>query len=223
MPFNFKEVVGVQVFLEKNNSNELVGELTLKEDEFSFVYDNFYLHSPTAISLGPEMPLTRRTYHSTELFRPFVERIPSHENPAFPEYCNFVGISPDEKNPLILLSTIGSRGPSSFLFKPIYLENFSGLDLKNFRKHLGLSVREFAMCFDFSPPGITRVETGKSDGREILKRVEIYALYPEVALDQLRRRAPYLHQNKVERARNWLTSHSSEPKTPTHPQCDALI
>lgn len=209
MPFNFKEIVGIQVFLEKNNSNELVGELTLKTGEFDFVYDNAYLHSPTAISLGPEMPLTRRTYHSTELFRPFVERIPSHENPAFPEYCKSAGISPDETNPLVLLSTIGSRGPSSFLFKPIYLENFTGLDLKKFRKHLGLSVREFAICFDFSPPGITRVETGKSDGREILKRVEIYALYPKVALDQLQRRSPYLHQNKAERAKSFLKSNLS--------------
>jgi hypothetical protein len=61
-----------------------------------------------------------------------------------------------------------------------------------------------AICFDFSPPGITRVETGKTDGRDILKRAEIYALYPDIALDQLRRRAAHIHQKKMERARNWL-------------------
>lgn len=206
MPFNFKEIVGVQVFLERNQSNQAVGQLFLKDSEFIFEYDPAYLHSPLSLSLGPEMPLTRRSYTSQQLFRPFADRIPSRENPAFPEYCQSVGISPDETNPLILLSTIGSRGPSSFLFKPIYSEDFTKSDLKNFRNQLGLSVREFAMCFDFSAPGITRVETGKTDGREILKRVEIYASYPDVALDQLRRRAGYLHQSKVERARSWLVS-----------------
>ena len=206
MPFNSKEMIGVQVFLERNKSNQFVGELTLKDGAFCFVYNSAYLRSPTALSLGPEMPLTRKTYHSTQLFRPFLDRIPSRENPAFPEYCESAGISPNEKDPLILLSTIASRGPSSFLFRPNFLETFTALDLKAFRNNLGLSVREFAMCFDFSQPGITRVETGKTDGREILKRAEIYALYPEVALDQLNRRASYLHEKKVERARNWLST-----------------
>jgi len=163
-----------------------------------------YLRSPKAIPLGPEMPLIRRIYESEQLFRPFSDRIPSRENPAFPEYCRSAGISTDEDDPLILLTTIASRGPSSFLFKPIYRENFTGSDLKRFRNNLRLSVREFAMCFDFSQPGVTRVETGKSDGRDILKRAEIYAVYQDIALDQLRRRAAFIHQKKLEQARNWL-------------------
>ncbi len=199
-------IVGVQVVLEKNSSVQVVGELTLKEGEFHFEYNKNYLCSSQAIPLGPEMLLIRRIYQSKQLFRPFAERIPSRENPAYFEYCKSVGISADENNPLILLSTIASRGPSSFLFKPIYCENFTGSDLKCFRNNLGLSVREFAVCFDFSHAGVTRVETGKSDGREILKRAEIYTLYPEVALDQLRRRAAYIHQKKLERAQNWLVN-----------------
>lgn len=204
MPFNFQMIEGVQVMLEQRHSNQLVGILTANKLSFHFEYDIDYLHSPRAISLGPEMPLTRRSFDSESLFRPFADRIPSRENPAFPEYCRSMGISTEEDNPLILLSTIASRGPSSFLFKPIYRENFTRSDLKYFRNNLGLSVREFAVCFDFSPPGITRVETGKTDGREILKRVEIYVLYPDVALDQLRRRAAYLHHKKLEIARAWL-------------------
>jgi hypothetical protein len=69
------------------------------------------------------------------------------------------------------------------------------------------------MCFDFSQPGITLVETGKSDGLEILKRVEIYALYPEIALDQLHRRAAYISQKKLEQARNWLTKNQTSRST----------
>lgn len=206
MPFNFKKIIGVQVMLERSVGMSLVGKLTLEEGEFYFEYDERYLKAPVAISLGPEMPMTRKNYRSKQLFRPFSERIPSKENPAYPEYCRSVGISPNENDPMILLSTIASRGPSSFLFKPIYQESFSENDFKQFRKDLGLSVREFAMCFDFSQAGITRVETGKSDGREILKRAEIYVLYPEVALDQLRRRAAFIHHKKLEKAKNWLVS-----------------
>lgn len=206
MPFNFHKIVGVQIVLERTVNTQIVGELTIKDSEFHFEYNQNYLRSSQAIPLGPEVPLTRRSYRSKELFRPFSDRIPSRENPAYPEYCKSVGISPDEKEPLILLSTIASRGPSSFLFKPIYNEGFSGSDLKSFRSNLGLSARDFALCFDFSQPGITRVETGESDGREILKRAEIYAQYPEVALDQLRRRAAFIHQKKLDRAINFLKS-----------------
>ena len=204
MPFNFQKIEGVQIVLEKSRSVQLVGELSISEGDFYFEYDEDYLRLPKAIPLGPEMPLTRRIYQSKQLFRPFADRIPSRENPAYSEYCKSVGISVDESNPLILLSSIASRGPSSFLFKPIYCENFTRADLKSFRNNLGLSIREFTACFDFSHAGVVRVETGKSDGREILKRAEMYALYPEVALDQLRRRAAYIHQKKLERAQNWL-------------------
>ncbi len=208
MPFNFQQIEGVQIVLEKEASNQPVGVLTRDGNGFHFEYNRGYLESPKAIPLGPEMPLTRRTYQSKQLFRPFAERIPSRENPAFPEYCKSAGISTDENNPLVLLTTIASRGPSSFLFKPIYQEIFTRADLKRFRNNLGLSVREFALCFDFSQPGITRAETGKTGGREILKRVAIYASYPEVALDQLRRRASCLHWKKLELAKNWLKDQS---------------
>lgn len=197
MPFNFHKIEGVLVVLEKEHSNESVGILTQTEEGFLFEYDQAYLRSPSAIPLGPEMPLTRRFYRSEHLFRPFTERIPSRDNPAYPEYCASTGISPIEDNPLILLTTIAARGPSSFLFRPIYQEVFTREDLKRFRQNLGLSVREFAKCFDFSQPGVTRVETGQTDGREILRRTEIYASYPDIALDQLRRRAAFLHRDKL--------------------------
>jgi HipA-like protein len=205
MPFNFSKIEGVQVVLEKALSNLQAGVLTVRDGQFHFEYDLDYLRARAAIPLGPEMPLTRRIYQSDRLFRPFADRIPSRENPAYSEYCKSAGISEDESNPLILLSTIASRGPSSFLFKPIYDDSFTGGDLKHFRNNLGLSVREFAACFDFSPAGITRVETKTTGGRDILKRAEIYALYPEVALGQLRRRAAYLHWKKLEKAKNWLS------------------
>ncbi|MBM3192426.1 MAG: hypothetical protein FJZ63_07250, partial [Chlamydiae bacterium] len=133
MPFNFQKIEGVQVVLELRSHNQIVGILTRGPHGFCFEYDKNYLASSTALSLGPEMPLTRRTYQSQTLFTPFLDRIPPRENPAFPEYCQATGISPDETDPLVLLSTIASRGPSSFLFKPIYSDSFEGSDLKRFR------------------------------------------------------------------------------------------
>ncbi|MCB1107049.1 MAG: hypothetical protein KDK76_03020, partial [Chlamydiia bacterium] len=56
-------------------------------------------------------------YFSKSLFVPFLERIPSKNNPSYPEYCQSVGISVDEENVFVLLSTIGRRGPSSFIFE----------------------------------------------------------------------------------------------------------
>lgn len=204
MPFNFNSLEGVQVMLEKNIGNQSVGVLSLNDRGFHFEYDATYLHFSKAIPLGPEMPLTRRIYESKHLFRPFADRIPSRENPAYAEYCESVGISPKENNPLVLLSTIASRGPSSFLFKPIYKSAFAGEDLKEFRKQLGLTTREFAVSFDFSPAVITNIETGKAGGKDVLKRVEIYALYPQVALDQLKRREAFLHRNKLNHAIQFL-------------------
>ncbi len=204
MPFDFTSLEGIHVVLEGRASNQSAGKLTITEEGFRFEYQESYLRSKTSIPLGPEMPLTRKIYHSKNLFRPFQERIPSSKNPAYPDYCKSAGIDVNEANPLILLSTIASRGPSFFLFKPLYAEHFSGKNLKKFRQDLGLSVREFALCFDFSHPGITRVETGASGGREILKRAEIYFSYPQVALDQLRRREGYLYHKKVAKAREWL-------------------
>lgn len=198
MPFDFSKIEGIRVVLEFERSTVEVGVLTKDDQEFYFEYNRQYLISPQRLSLGPEMPLTRPSYRSKELFNPFKERIPSRENPAYNEYCLEKGISSDERDPFILLATIASRGPSSFLFFPIYSESFSREDLRKFRKALGLSTREFALCFDFSQPGITRVETGKTDGREILKRVEIYASYPKVACDQLKRRSWCLHYKKME-------------------------
>ena len=49
-----------------------------------------------------------------------MDRIPSKENPAYPDYCKSQGISVNETNPIILLIAIGKRGPSTFIFEPVF-------------------------------------------------------------------------------------------------------
>lgn len=131
-----------------------------------------------------------------------------------------MGISNHETDPLVLLSTIAHRGPSSFIFEPLYEDPFTPEELLNFRKSLGLSVKDFAICFDFSPAAVTRVELRQSSGREVLKRAEIYFRFPQVALDQLRRCGIALHSNKQERVAKWLQERARENAITSQSQSD---
>lgn len=197
------DITGILVFLEGRSRRQYVGALRKNGEQYHFEYDAKYLRSPSAIPLGPEMPLTRKSYESTRLFVPFVDRIPSRENPAYEEYCHATGISPSEQDPFVLLATIAHKGPSSFIFEPLQEDAFTAEDLLAFRKRLDLSVREFAACFAFSQAAITRIELKQVSGREILKRAEIYAKYPNVALDQIKRTG-ILHTDKLKRIRRLL-------------------
>ncbi|MFH1504299.1 MAG: hypothetical protein ABIH08_02785 [Candidatus Omnitrophota bacterium] len=97
---------------------------------------------------------------------------------------------------MVLLSTIGRRGPSSFIFEPVYNRGFDGDACKRFRAKIGLTVREFAGVFDVSPYTITVIEQEGDSGKEALKRLEIYYRYPIVALDEIFIRGGVLHESK---------------------------
>ncbi len=197
--FELKSTIAVEVFLEGRKSKEFVGRLVKKKEKgttkYLFRYDDKYFAKKNALPLGPEMPLTRREYISNKLFVPFLDRIPSRENPAYPEYCEKFGILPSENNPFILLVTIASRGPSSFVFEPVFATSYRDEDAKKFRLSLGLTVREFAVAFDISQVTITKIENKKSSGRDILKRIEIYEKFPLVALFEVGRNWGHLHES----------------------------
>ena len=206
----FDKIVGVQVFLERKSDRLLVGILRRVDDTFYFEYNNSYLNGKGVISLGPEMPLTRRSFQSKTLFVPFADRIPTRDNPAYVDYCHATGISLEESDPIILLTTVARRGPSSFIFEPLFEDSFSSKDCRDFRKMLGLTVKEFGVCFEFSPAAITRIELGQSSGREILKRAEVYVNYPQVALDQIKRHGGALHTQKRLKVESFFNSRSQK-------------
>ncbi len=193
-----KKFTSIDVFLEKRKTRLYVGRLTFLKNEkvFEFTYDEKYLYAKNIIPLGPEFPLTKHSFRSSKLFPSLQDRIPSKENPAYSEYCKSMGISPNEANPIVLLGTIGKRGPSSFVFEPHLNESFSNEDLRKFRKKLGLSTRDFALCFDFPRSTLTQIESGKIAGREILKRIEIYYHFPETALFEVERHGGSIHPTK---------------------------
>jgi len=194
------DIISVQIFLDRKKNRTCVGRLSCESKNsdlyFYFKYDTQYLKRKYALPLGPELPLTPQLFQSTKLFASFQDRIPDKENPAYPEYCKEAGVSEQEKNPMILLSTIGKYGPSSFVFEMDVNEQFSASDLKRYRKHLKLTIREFAALFSISPSHLQKIESKKFTGKDILRLIEIYHKYPETALDQVKRNSKFLHYNK---------------------------
>ena len=193
---NIKKIKAVEVYLEKKKTREYVGRITYDGSNFIFMYDKRYIYSSRPISLGPDLPLSPKKFVSKAIFPSFLDRIPSQENPAYKEYCKMVGISSAEKNILVLLSTLGKKGPSSFIFTPVFEEEFDKGNILNFRKDLKLSVREFSAIFDFSPRTINKIEKNTATGKEALKRLEIYYKFPEIALYEIEKNGDKINERK---------------------------
>ncbi|MBL7072651.1 MAG: HipA N-terminal domain-containing protein [Candidatus Omnitrophica bacterium] len=198
MKYNNRDlkIIAVDVFLEKRKTRVYVGRLTFEKDAYKFVYEKSYLYAKASIPLGNEFPLTQQEYVSGTLFPSLSDRVPVRENPAYSDYCENAGISETEENPLVLLPTIGRRGPSSFIFEPVYDRGFGGKKCRKFRTELGLTIREFANVFDLAQTTVIAIEKGKHSGKEVLKRIEIYYLYPNVALNEIHIRGGFLHESK---------------------------
>lgn len=190
------KIVGVYVFLKKRRTQTLVGRLHKIDQKLVFTYEDSYLNAKHSIALGPEFPLTQKEFSSDKLFPSFEDRIPSIHNPAYPEYCLAMGIDPNERDPFILLSTVGSKGPSSFMFYPVFKRDIPPEDIVEFRNRLGLTTREFAAVFELSQNTLNSFERGRRGGVEILKRLEIILYFPNVALYFLTINSGYLAHEK---------------------------
>lgn len=200
----YDNVRAIDVYVEGRYVRECAGKLERDlgpdgQQGFRFTYNNAYLKKPDAVSIGPELPLTGRTYFSERLFPSFADRIPSRANPAYPEYCAVTGISETESDPFVLLTTIGKRGPSCFVFEPVEGYHFGQEEAAEFRAGLGLSLRNFGRLFDFSPFTIQKIESGKQTGRDVLKRMELYARFPEAAWFEMNRNRAKLHTDQWRR------------------------
>lgn len=197
-------IESLDVFLERRKTRVHVGRLTSAGGQLIFTYDEEYLRMKNAFPLGPEFPLTKRQFKADTLFPSLEDRIPSQKNPAYPEYCYAMGIDPGERNPIVLLSTIGSKGPSSFVFVPVYRRSFSVEDVIAFRRSLGLTTREFAQIFEISQPALNALERKRSSGKDLLKRLEIIVHFPEVALYLLLLNGGTLQDRKKQHALSYL-------------------
>lgn len=194
----------VDVYAEYGKSRIYVGRLSKKDEGFEFIYDDKYLENMKAVPLGYELPLTQRAFFSKELFGSFKDRIPSKKNPAYVEYCDKFGISPKEKDPLKLLVTIGRKGPSSFIFEAVLENEFSSDNVAAFRKELGLSTRDFALLFDVSYSTLNKIENNRVSGRDILKRLEIYVMFKDVALFEIKKNRAKVHSSVYNKTRKLI-------------------
>lgn len=187
----------LNIFHEGRKRRIFVGKLIYKQraQQYELIYDKDYVYSENAIPLGPELSLFK-THHISEkgkLFPSFNDRIPSKDNPAYSDYCNAQGISPNESNPIVLLGFIGKRGPSSFIFEPVYSSGFNAEDIKILRNKVGITQHDLAMVLDINRTTLARLETGKSQDSNTLKLIEIFFKFPEVALWQLKQTGAWLN------------------------------
>ena len=166
--------------------------------------DSRYRERPNALSLGPELPLTRQNYRAKELFPAFADRLPDKENPAYPEYLESLQVPLTETDPLVLLPTIGRVGPSSFIFDPEFKETEQRL--KSFREGLALTTRDFSALFDISIGSLHKLESGKASGREVSKRMALYMALPQAALFEVQKNISKVHRSVGERVVNQLSA-----------------
>jgi HipA-like protein len=209
---NYADIIGIKVYLEKKSrKREFVGRLERTNNNYQFFYEESYLNCSKSIPLGPELPLTKREFTSSILFPSLADRIPSKENAAYREYCDQFGINPEEKDPCILLATIGRRGPSSFVFEPIWKETFTAASLKKFRKELGLSTRDFAECFGLTQATVVRIENAQTSGKETLKFIEVLYKIPEAATYFISRHASRMSSETKERVLRKIYTREGSP------------
>ena len=195
----------VIVFTQTNKKRVLVGTLWKEKRKFHFQYNIDYLRNPSSIPLGPDLPLTPKLLTHTFFFESLKDRIPSNKNPAYKDYCSQWGISENEENPLILITTIGNRGPSSFIFRFLPSKDFKSIDLKNFRNSLKLTLDDFALFVDSLSTTIYRTESNKIQSKLLLNLCELLSKSPEALEIQLTKRGMYLHDDKIQNIKNYIS------------------
>lgn len=201
----------LHIYHEGRKRRTFVGELSYdpKKDRYELTYDKDYAKSKTAIPISPDLNLFKLTHYSKkgELFPAFIDRIPDKSNPAYVNYCEIQGISPDEANQIILLGAIGARGPSSFIFEPVYDDKFNVEELIALREKFGITQNDFARALDISKVTLQRIEAGESRDENTIKRIQIYLKFPEVALWQLRQTGGRIHRDMLDKLQKILWAH----------------
>ncbi len=206
----------LHVFSESRKRRVFVGTLKwdISKNVFEFKYDQKYAKSKTAIPLGKELDLFKKTQISKgKLFPSFADRIPSKDNPAYKDYCESQGISVNEENQIILLISIGKRGPSTFIFEPVYLNTFNFNDVKNFRETHQISIHDLALALDLNQPTLQRLEAGEKTDLGTIRRLQIYLEFPKVALWQIQMNSGKIHYDTFKKMWNIFESQEKNNKT----------
>ena len=205
------DVDRLAIYHEGRKRRIFVGELSYDRefDCYELLYDQSYASSKKAIPIGPDLNLFQLRHRSMpgKLFASFIDRLPVKDNPAYKDYCQSQGISVDESNLILLLKTIGRRGPSSFVFEAVYIEGFSAKDVIKMREQLHITQHDFSEAFDINPQTLRRLELGVSSDHNTLKRIEVFFTFPEVALWQLKLTGCKVHKDIYATLVDYFTCH----------------
>lgn len=204
----------LRIFHEGRKRRIFAGELIYNRDKdrYELIYDKKYVRSKNAIPIGPDLSLFTLHHLSAKgkIFSSFLDRIPDRSNPAYQDYCKAEGIAVDEKNPIILLGAIGKRGPSSFIFEPVFINEFNPVEITKLREQLQITQHDLARAFDISKTTLQRIEAGVSKDLNTLKRLQILFKFPSVALWQLKLTGSYIHSNVLEKLVAYFESKCDE-------------
>lgn len=185
----------IQIFSQTKNDRTSVGILSGQDGKYHFEYDKSYKNSKKAVALGPEFDLWKDSFTSSKLFPSLADRIPSKNNPAYADYCKQWCINESEEDPFVLLTTIGRRGPSTFVFEAMP-ETFNAKSIKAFREKLKLNQREFARLFNITQTTLSNLESGKTYNATMGIFLKLCSEVPVALIWLLRERGQYIHDNK---------------------------
>lgn len=192
-----RRVNSILVFSQTKTKRVLVGKFWREKGKFFFEYDPAYQKLKQAIPLGPEFELWKSKFSSRKLFPSLADRIPSPQNPAYKDYCDQWGIDEKESDPFILLTTIGRRGPSTFIFEPNIESDYNGESIKSFRKELNLSQNEFEKLLNIPHATLVRLEMNQSENDILRTYIEVFDKVPQALEWILEKRKIYLHDQKI--------------------------
>lgn len=179
-------VSALEVYLERRERKQYVGRLTRQPDQkFHFAYDEAYQRMENSISIGPSLPLVKREYLSTNMFPEFLDRLPSPQNAAYEDYCESVGISVEEVDLMVLLLKLGKRGPSSFILEAVVEDDPAVIveNIRGFIKENSLSQQDFANLLDIPITSLSRLLTGTSLDRTLLRLIDLYLSSPQLLVE----------------------------------------
>lgn len=190
------DVNEILIFSQTRNKRVLVGMLSRKNGKYCFEYDPTYQKKKNSLPLGPEFDLWKSKFVSTKLFPSLADRIPSRENPAYRDYCQQWNIDENEKDIFILLTTIGRRGPSTFVFEPTRQNIYGGENIKSFRNRLDLTQAEFESLVGISHMTLVKLEASRSKNDFYLRQLQLIDEVPEALKWLLHNRGQGLHDQK---------------------------
>lgn len=155
----------IDVYCELRTRKVRVGRLIQDDQGYEFQYADSWLDFDGAFDIGPDIPLSRKKYRSTSLPDSFLSRIPPRNSANYARYCEDRGISANERSEMVLLSTIGHKGPSSFVFEKSFELQDRIVTRERLQSMRGkFSLRTIAIFFNISMGSLQKILAGKIAG-----------------------------------------------------------